>query len=668
MGVGGRAFRGVIYGRGMFFALLASIGVALPAIAADVPALSLHLEGSLSTDSARMLAGMAKQVSASRGRADVTHTVRQWSSSKPGVATIDDAGRVTALSIGTTTITASISPPVTGSLVVTVTSLAAPAFAVQPANAFVSAPIGPAVQVRVRDVLGDAVPGLAVAMSIGAQPAPGQLSGTLRQLSDGAGLATFPDLAIDWLGEGYTLVAVLTSPDGTQSAIVSDAFDELRVGDPCLAPTPACSSGCPDRDGDGLNDAWETAHGIDMNGDGVIDASHDLVLEGSDPDRPDVYLKYDYMVAGDHDHAPPPLAVQWVVDAFAAHGVALHVDPVHDPIPEVRVTTLDPSASSACAGDDFVTMKTLRSRYFGNRGVAYHYMVFAHYSTTPDAAHVFACPEDALCKPAKPTAGATGSSDLPGNDVIVSFGQSADEGTAVGVETMASTIMHELGHNFGLKHGADDACTNWKPNYMSVMNYLYQSSAIPVADFPASANIAACTTDADCAPPRLSTGACATPGACHCTDDYAASIGTDLCFRIDYSGVRLLGLNELALSADVGGLDENVGVGGPPGSTDVVQYYAPGDSILLGPSFGPIDWNADGAIASHVTADIDNSGGYTFISTRNDWELSAGRLANFNFAFQCVATDRSGGKRHVTNEMTLGHARELRASRAVRGV
>src|SRR5438128_1072185 len=34
------------------------------------------------------------------------------------------------------------------------------------------------------------------------------------------------------------------------------------IGATCLGPLPACSSGCPDADGDGLNDAWEIAGGI----------------------------------------------------------------------------------------------------------------------------------------------------------------------------------------------------------------------------------------------------------------------------------------------------------------------------------------------------------------------------------------------------------------------
>ena len=33
--------------------------------------------------------------------------------------------------------------------------------------------------------------------------------------------------------------------------------------------------------------------------------------------------------------------------------------------------------------------------------------------------------------------------------------------------------MHELGHTFGLGHGGD-AMPNCKPNYLSVMNYMFQ--------------------------------------------------------------------------------------------------------------------------------------------------------------------------------------------------
>src|SRR5262249_57129405 len=70
------------------------------------------------------------------------------------------------------------------------------------------------------------------------------------------------------------------------------------IGATCLGPVPACSSGCPDTDGDGLNDAWEIAGGIDLNNDGLVDAVNDLVLAGADPTTPDIYVHYDWMDYG----------------------------------------------------------------------------------------------------------------------------------------------------------------------------------------------------------------------------------------------------------------------------------------------------------------------------------------------------------------------------------
>ena len=39
------------------------------------------------------------------------------------------------------------------------------------------------------------------------------------------------------------------------------------------------------------------------------------------------------------------------------------------------------------------------------------------------------------------------------------------------------TFIHDLGHNLGLKHGATSN-VNFKPNYISVMNYFFQVRGI----------------------------------------------------------------------------------------------------------------------------------------------------------------------------------------------
>src|SRR5206468_1079229 len=118
------------------------------------------------------------------------------------------------------------------------------------------------------------------------------------------------------------------------------------------------------------------------------------------------------------------------------------------------VVTLDSAPNAACAGPSFATMKSLRDAHLGVLGPAYHYMVFAHHATCADTLHCNACPSDPTCG-GKPDPTSTGSADLPGDDVIIAFGAQVDAAVPIGIELWASTIMHELGHNLGLKHGGD---------------------------------------------------------------------------------------------------------------------------------------------------------------------------------------------------------------------
>ncbi len=73
---------------------------------------------------------------------------------------------------------------------------------------------------------------------------------------------------------------------------------------------------------------------------------------------------------------------------------------------------------------------------------------------------------------------------IPASDFIVSLGRDCDgaDCTFGTVGSLAGTFMHELGHTVGLRHGGGQDL-NYKPNYISVMSYLWQFSGIKRAGF-----------------------------------------------------------------------------------------------------------------------------------------------------------------------------------------
>ena len=79
--------------------------------------------------------------------------------------------------------------------------------------------------------------------------------------------------------------------------------------------------------------------------------------------------------------------------------------------------------------------------------------------------------------------GSSGLAELFGNDSIITIGNwglttsSTSRVNAVN-NYMAGTILHEFGHNLGLYHGGGTG-VNYKPNYLSSMNYLYQLAGLP---------------------------------------------------------------------------------------------------------------------------------------------------------------------------------------------
>ncbi|SRR6266705_3205420 len=91
-------------------------------------------------------------------------------------------------------------------------------FTVQPSNANVREAILPAIQVTVRDSLGnpDSSFTAAVTIAVASNPVGGNLSGT-TSVTPFNGIALFGDLSIDKAGSGYTLRATAPGASGATS-------------------------------------------------------------------------------------------------------------------------------------------------------------------------------------------------------------------------------------------------------------------------------------------------------------------------------------------------------------------------------------------------------------------------------------------------------------------
>lgn len=111
-------------------------------------------------------------------------------------------------------------PPLSPSLV----------FVVQPTDQLPGQPISPAVQVRAQDSTGAALPNINITVFLGANPGNATLSGA--GATGPTGIATFSNLSISAVGNGYTLVAAAPNFSGATSDPFAVSSFLGRVTDP----------------------------------------------------------------------------------------------------------------------------------------------------------------------------------------------------------------------------------------------------------------------------------------------------------------------------------------------------------------------------------------------------------------------------------------------------
>jgi hypothetical protein len=233
-----------------------------------------------------------------------------------------------------------------------------------------------------------------------------------------------------------------------------------------VAGRTAFSQGAADTDGDGIPDSVETG-GIDyMLADGS--RQHlDLKALGASPNHKDILVWVDWMGQSNlpvpHNHRPLGPAIQVVKDSFA-NSIAPQLNP--DGKKGINlIVVISPGAvphqDLVGSGDEpsiWAALDVIKTAHFPKELAPYfHYCLFAH---------------DINLQPS----GTSGiSRGIPAGDFIVSLGS---WGSSVGTEDeQAGTFMHELGHNLGLRHGGGDD-TNYKPNFLSVMSYFFQTDGL----------------------------------------------------------------------------------------------------------------------------------------------------------------------------------------------
>lgn len=257
-----------------------------------------------------------------------------------------------------------------------------------------------------------------------------------------------------------------------------------------------------DTDGDSYTDYAEH-RGLDFDGNGSID----LHLEQwADPQRRDLFVEIDWM-AGLKPQNGVLTAVEQVFrnsgvrnPATGALGLALHLIPDEE-LAYSETLRFDNQRDPGPA-DDFDDLKfglpnqscptSVQDGHFGTpadrassvcaqimlfKRLHYRYGIFINGlspATVPG-------PNNTMVP--NTISGRAELDDRGGNDFVVSLGRLAlaeDLGNVGGrAAAEQSTLLHELGHTFGLGHGGrtDNGSVdrvNCKPNYLSVMNYPHQ--------------------------------------------------------------------------------------------------------------------------------------------------------------------------------------------------
>lgn len=340
----------------------------------------------------------------------------------------------------------------------------------------------------------------------------------------------------------------------------TSASIKVAGGPDCLAWVAQVFSigrnGMLDTDGDKLLDGWE-ANGYDANNDGVIDVN--LPGFGASVVRKDLFVEMDYMGSASvcPCYLPQAADLDRIVAVFAGApqannpsgqtGINLHLDAGAARGTKYNLGGGNQVAFDADLNPALAQFDAIRStNYNPRRAKIFYYMIWAHgYGGGNSSGNAF---------------------NIPNDRFVVTLGGAPGLGTP---DQRVGTFIHEFGHDLGQFHGGTTDNKNYKPNYLSVMNYSFQFGGVP-------------------------------------------RVGTSPYFG--YSSAVLPTLNESALN-------ESVGLNSAAANPFRTRWFCPSGAGALTPGTanGPIDWNCNGAASGTVSVDLNKDGARNTLPGYNNW-------------------------------------------------
>ena len=306
-----------------------------------------------------------------------------------------------------------------------------------------------------------------------------------------------------------------------------------------------------DTDLDGLNDYWEL-FGADLDGDHIVDI--DLPAMGADPYTPDLFVEVDWMAG----LKPDAESLRMAADQFRAHGIRLHIDAGPDSTDYVTGKTW----GALSGGNEVPYAESFEP---GEDHARWTEMVEANFAESRRAVFRHCLYVNRIGQSGVP--GLAGG--VPSQYFLIADGDGRLSGS---VTAAAGVFMHELGHTLGLRHGGSDD-VRLKPNFLSVMNPLFQFSGL---------------------------------------------MGTD---AVNYSEFILPELSEYSINETTGVDPEGVTVGSGLGTKWISGGGSGARARFAGEAAGGIDFNGDREYDTYLSCDVNGDGKRDYLQASvKEWE------------------------------------------------